>query len=83
MEAIVWNKKLWLEAPEGAHSCSLKADLDDKLIQARNDALEEAAKIAEEYGWEIKWRGEPWKKTKAGVTGEDIAQAIRQAKEKV
>jgi len=48
--------------------------------QNRNNVLEEAAKIAETLDWEIKWRGEPHTKTKAGINGQDIAKAIREAK---
>jgi len=48
-----------------------KAHLAGRKAQVKVDA-----EIATNYGWEIKWRGEPRTKTKSGVTGEDIAKAI-------
>lgn len=56
-------------------------ELEDKLKTIRSKTRKEDAQIAEDYHWEIKWRGEPHKKTKAGVTGEDIAKAILKKEE--
>lgn len=53
-----------------------------QVEKARRDAIEECAKMAQDLHWEIKWRGEPKTKTKAGITGEDIAEAIRNKLEK-